>query len=68
MSTDRLSGIAMMRVDTEAVVNEFVGRSIDKIQEIPTNWGLTALPHPPPCRFFAYTSFTGCLRPWKYKI
>ena len=51
MSTDRLSGIAMlhahneMRVDTEAV-NDFVGRSIDKIQELPTNGGLTASPPP----------------------
>ena len=51
-----------MRVDTEAV-NDFVGRSIDKIQELPTNGGLTALPPPPLAGFFAYTSFTGWLRP-----
>ena len=60
MSTDRLSGIAKlhahneMRVDTEAV-NDFVGRSIDKIQELPTNGGLTALPPTPPLAVFLRT-------------
>ena len=46
-------------------VHSFVKKKFDfdKIQGLPTNGGLTTLP-PTPCHFFAYTLFTGWLRPW----